>query len=66
MVHQVSVIGDGTGEEMMFAGDLDIGDDVMPPEGGGPVMILRTVEVHGPGDGGGGGAQPAEKKKGPD
>lgn len=49
--HAVSVISDGTGEDMVFVGDLDMGDD-LPPEGGGGTVIIRTVEVGGHGGGG--------------
>jgi hypothetical protein len=63
-VHTVSVFGDGTGDDMVFVGDSDIPDDATA-DGGGGMVIIRTVEV--PGHGGGDGSQPAQKPaKNPD
>jgi hypothetical protein len=58
--HSVQVISDGTGEDMGFVGDVDMGDE-LPPEGGGGTVIIRTVEVPGVGHGGGEPARPGKK-----
>ena len=52
--HRIAVLGDHTGDGMVFVDDIDLGDD--EPGAGGPggrAIIIRTVEVGGPGHGGG-------------
>ena len=44
--HQVSVMSDGGGADIVIAGDVDMPDDMEPGAGGAPVVIFRTVEVN--------------------